>query len=67
MRADLLDVFKTINGLDSIFPADFFIMENEYGKTRGHPYKISKLHFRLDIRKLVLFHSKDTKRLEYIS
>ena len=37
--------------MDSIFLADFFIMENEHGKTRGHPYKISKLHFRLDIRK----------------
>ena len=51
MRADLLEVFKIINGLDSIFPADFFIMENEDGKIRGHPYKIHKLHFRLDIRK----------------
>ena len=37
-RADLLEVFKIINGLDSIFPADFFIMENEHGKTRGHHY-----------------------------
>ena len=51
MRADLLEVFKIINGLDSIFPADFFIMANEHGKTRGQPYKISKLHSRLDIRK----------------
>ena len=51
VRADLLDVFKIIYGLDSIFPTDFFIMENEHGKTRGHPYKISKLHCRLDIRK----------------
>ena len=49
VRADLLEVFKIINGLDSIFPANFFIMENEHGKTRGHPYKISKLHSRLDI------------------
>ena len=44
VRADLLEVLKIINGLDSIFPADFFIMENEHGKTRGHPYKICKLH-----------------------
>ena len=51
MRADLLEVFKIINGLDSICPADFFIMENEDGKTRRHPYKIHKLHSRLDIRK----------------
>ena len=51
VRADLLEVFKIINGLDSIFPADFFIMENENGKTRGPPYKINKLHSRLDIRK----------------
>ena len=34
MRADLLEVFKIINGLDSIFPADFFIMENEYSFTQ---------------------------------
>ena len=34
-----------------VFSADFFIMENEDGKTRGHPYKIHKLHSRLDIRK----------------
>ena len=26
-------------------------MENEHGKTRGHPYKINKLHSRLDIQK----------------
>ena len=51
MRADLLEVFKIINGLDSIFPADFFIMENEDGKTTGHPYKVSKLYSWLDIRK----------------
>ena len=51
VRADLLEVSKIINGLDSIFPADFFIIENEHGKTRWHPYKISKLHSRLDIRK----------------
>ena len=46
-----MEVFKIINGLDSIFPADFFIMENEHSKTKGHPYTISKLHSRLDIRK----------------
>ena len=40
VRADLLEVFKIINGLDS-----------EDGKTRGHPYKIHKLHSRLDMRK----------------
>ena len=51
VRANLLEDLKIINGLDSIFPADFFITENEHGKTRGHPYKISKLHSRLDIRK----------------
>ena len=49
-RADLLEVFKIINGLDSIFTADFFIMENEHDK-KGHPYKISKLNSRIDTRK----------------
>ena len=51
LRSDLLEIFKIINGLDSILPVDFFIMENEHGKTRGHPYIISKLHSRLNIRK----------------
>ena len=23
---------------------------NEHGKTRGHPYKVRKLHYRLDMR-----------------
>ena len=59
VRADLLEVIKIINGWNSNFPADF-IMENEHGKTSGHPYKISKLHSRLDILK----HSKDSNRLE---
>ena len=31
-------------------------MKNEHGKTRGHPYKISKLHSRLDIRKYSFIH-----------
>ena len=35
VRADLLEVFKIINGLDGIFPADFLIMENEHCKTKG--------------------------------
>ena len=43
MYCPVLEVFKIINGLDGIFPADFFIMETEHAKTRGHPYKISKL------------------------
>ena len=30
VRADLLEVFKIINGLDSIFPAFFIIIENEH-------------------------------------
>ena len=63
VRPDLLEIYKIINGLDSIFPADFVIMENEHAKTRGHPYKISKLHSRLEYTK-VFFHSKDSKRLE---
>ena len=37
VRADLLEVFKIVSGLDSIFRVDLFIMENEHGKTRRHP------------------------------
>ena len=31
VRADLLEVFNIINGLDSIFSANFFIIEDEDG------------------------------------
>lgn len=50
LRADLLEVYKIFNGLESIIPADFFVMENKQTKTRGHPFKITKVHSRLDIR-----------------
>ena len=39
---------KELVHLEEIRHADFFIMENEDGKTRGHPYKIHKLHSRLE-------------------
>ena len=36
---------------NSLCSQPYNIMENKHGKTRGHPYKITKLHSRLDIRK----------------
>ena len=34
VRGDLLEILKIINGLDSIFHADFFIIENEHARQR---------------------------------
>ena len=51
LRVYLLEVFKIFNGLESILPADFFEMDKARYATRGHPFKITKMHSRLDLRK----------------
>ena len=52
LRADLLEVFKIFNGLESILPADFFDTDKARYATQGHPFKITKIHSRLDLRRL---------------
>ena len=44
-------MFKTFNGLESSLPADFFHMDNARYAIRGHPFKITKMNSRLDLRK----------------
>ena len=39
------------NGLESILPADFSDTDKARYATRGHPFKITKMHSRLDVRK----------------
>ena len=51
LRADLLEVFKIFNRLESILPADFFDTDKTWYATVGHPCKITKMHSRLYLRK----------------
>ena len=51
VRADLLEVFKIFNGLESILPTDCFDTDKTRYATRGHPFKIMKMHSKLDVRK----------------
>ena len=51
LRAGLLEVFKIFNGLESIRPTDVFDTGKAWYATRGHPFKITKMHSRLDVRK----------------
>ena len=44
-------MFKIFNGLESILPTDFFDMDKAWYATQGHPFKITKMHSRLDVRK----------------
>ena len=44
-------MFKIFNGLESILPAYFFDMHKARYATRGHPFRITKMHSRLDLRK----------------
>ena len=54
LRADLLEVFKIFNRIESILPTDFFDTDKALCATRGHPLKITKMHSRLDLRKCSL-------------
>ena len=49
-RADLIQVFKIIKGIDRIDVNTFFTMTTD-SRTRGHKFKIQKLRSRLNIRK----------------
>lgn len=49
LRADLIEVFKLMKGLVNINPERFFELNPRI--SRGHQYKLSKDHARLDIRK----------------
>ena len=51
MRANILEVFKIFNGLESILPTDFFNKDKARYATRGHPFKTTKMHSRLDVIK----------------
>ena len=49
-RADIIEVFKIMNGLEGLNREDFFEMEVDK-RTRGHTLKILKRGARLDCRK----------------
>jgi hypothetical protein len=48
-RADMLEVYKTLNGLEGLKEIDFFIRDK--GRGRGHDFKLYKKRVRLDIAK----------------
>ena len=49
LRADLIEVFKIVKGLEDVDPATFFTMSDSI--TRGHQFKLQKHHCKLDTRK----------------
>ena len=49
-RGDMIQLYKIIHGLDRLDPSIFF-ERSSYSVTRGHNFKLSKKHCRLDIRK----------------
>ncbi len=48
-RADLLEVYKILNGLEGVEERDFFIRDKRL--SRGHSFKLFKKRVRLDIAK----------------
>ena len=50
LRADLIEVFKIVNGLEKIDACIFFEQRSDC-RTRGHPFRFYKPNCRLDIRK----------------
>ena len=51
MRCDLLFTYKILFGLVDIVAADLFTLVNSGYNTRGHQYKLSYNHCRIDSRK----------------
>jgi ribonuclease P/MRP protein subunit RPP40 len=49
-RGDMIEVFKTLKGINKIEGNRFFVMANN-NRTRGHRFKLVKARCRLDIRK----------------
>ena len=50
-RADMLEVYKTLSGLEGRKEIDFFIRDK--GRERGHDFKLYKKRVRLDIAGIV--------------
>lgn len=50
LRADLIEVFKIVKGLENVDHSIFFNL-SESSRTRGHQLKFQKHYCRLDIRK----------------
>ena len=48
-RADLLEVYKILNGIEGLEEKDFFIRDK--GRGRGHDFKLFKKRVQLDIAK----------------
>ena len=49
LRADMLEVYKIMNGMEGIIEATFF--RRDEGGRRGHRFKLYKKRVRLDIAK----------------
>jgi hypothetical protein len=49
IRADILEVYKIMNGLEGVLEKDFFTRDR--GGRRGHRFKLFKKRVRLDIAK----------------
>ena len=49
-RADLIEVFKILNGIDKCDKDQLFRMQTNQ-RTRGHTQNLFKRQFRLDLRK----------------
>ena len=48
-RADLLELFKMVRGISTV-PLDSYFRFAEETRTRGHSYKLAKMHSRCDAR-----------------
>ena len=55
LRADMIQVYKIIHGIDNIDPNTFFEMSNDK-RTRGHKYKILKQRAKCNLRRLSFSH-----------
>ena len=50
-RADLLEVYKIMHGMENLNPSDFFQLRGDEATTRGHRFTIYKQRFNLMLRR----------------
>ena len=49
-RGDMLQTYKIMHNIDNLNPSEIFTLDDN-SRTRGHPFKIKKQSFNLDVRK----------------
>ena len=63
-RADMIEVYKIVNGKEHIDSVQFFRLTENHYCMRGHERKLTKERSRLDVSQEAFFQSKNNQLME---